>query len=384
MIQAKPILQFVVPHFGRKTGGVGVSAERIAGFLRRDFDLQVFVHDRTLSYWSVRREIVGPGLELISHNGGRDLKEVLQFQVDTQLSISQGRKPAAVCGFYLDPYCFSACLASKLMRKPFYSFARGNDLDLDIFGDRYAQIKETVESSKAIFAVSVEMRQKIESLFPSSHVRTVLNSIDPTVFPVQPGPYKPGCKPVLGLLGDLKQKKGLDFLLTHFSYEDYDLELMGELREGCDRVLHGYLQLNPKAQGSVRHRRFSNDTKALRDFFASVDILVIPSYLEGLPNVLLEGLASGKVVVASRVGGMPDVITHGVNGFLFEPRNAASFNEALFQAKSLVESGEDDLPKAARQTVEGQFHWRREKEEYLRAFSGLARESQFYQQSLQI
>lgn len=55
--------------------------------------------------------------------------------------------------------------------------------------------------------------------------------------------------------------------------------------------------------------------------YKSVDILLLPSYNEGLPYVIIEALAAGLPVVATTVGGIPEVIEDGVNGFLIEPRD---------------------------------------------------------------
>jgi glycosyltransferase involved in cell wall biosynthesis len=68
---------------------------------------------------------------------------------------------------------------------------------------------------------------------------------------------------------------------------------------------------------------------------AAADIVVVPSVVDaagnvdGLPNALLEALASGRAVVASRVAGIPDVVVDGVNGLLVAPGNAAALANAI-------------------------------------------------------
>jgi glycosyltransferase involved in cell wall biosynthesis len=58
-------------------------------------------------------------------------------------------------------------------------------------------------------------------------------------------------------------------------------------------------------------------------------LLVLPSRSEGMGRVVVEGLLRGRPVVASRVGGIPDLVEHGVNGLLFDPEDHAGFADAL-------------------------------------------------------
>lgn len=59
------------------------------------------------------------------------------------------------------------------------------------------------------------------------------------------------------------------------------------------------------------------------------DILVLPSFMEGLPIVLMEGLAMRVPVVASRVAGIPELVKHEISGMLFDPANWAELTAAL-------------------------------------------------------
>jgi glycosyltransferase involved in cell wall biosynthesis len=58
-------------------------------------------------------------------------------------------------------------------------------------------------------------------------------------------------------------------------------------------------------------------------------IFILPSYSEGMPNGVLQALAAGLPVVATHVGGIPDILTHGENGLLIGPRNVDQIVEAL-------------------------------------------------------
>jgi glycosyltransferase involved in cell wall biosynthesis len=65
---------------------------------------------------------------------------------------------------------------------------------------------------------------------------------------------------------------------------------------------------------------------------AACDALVLPSWAEGTPNVVLEALACGRRVVATDVGGIPDLVTGPALGVLVPPRDVAALTAALDQA----------------------------------------------------
>jgi len=77
------------------------------------------------------------------------------------------------------------------------------------------------------------------------------------------------------------------------------------------------------------------------------DALVLPSYAEGLPMVILEAMAAGLPVISSKVGGIPDVVEHGVEGMLMEPGDVSKLAAAMRQ---LLSDGElrISMGKAAR------------------------------------
>jgi len=91
-------------------------------------------------------------------------------------------------------------------------------------------------------------------------------------------------------------------------------------------------------------------------FYALMDIFVLPSFFEGLPNVVLEAMAMEKPIVATRVGGVPDLIMNKKNGFLVPTRDYKSIAIAL---KELITN--DDLRKRVgkvnRQIVKESFSW---------------------------
>jgi glycosyltransferase involved in cell wall biosynthesis len=92
------------------------------------------------------------------------------------------------------------------------------------------------------------------------------------------------------------------------------------------------------------------------------DIFALPSYNEGLPIALLEAMAAGMAIITTPVGGIPEVITDGDNGFLVAPGNISDLAEKLtilvnnqelrqkmgWRNRKIAEQGLDVKPYAAR------------------------------------
>jgi glycosyltransferase involved in cell wall biosynthesis len=112
---------------------------------------------------------------------------------------------------------------------------------------------------------------------------------------------------------------------------DSRLSLVGDgpLRPAIEDVVE---RMNIGDRVSLEGFLIEDDTLAA---IASSDILVLPSFMEGLPVVLIEALAMGKPVVASRVAGIPELVEHGRSGLLFTPSDTEDLEEVL--ARILVD-----------------------------------------------
>ncbi len=64
-------------------------------------------------------------------------------------------------------------------------------------------------------------------------------------------------------------------------------------------------------------------------YFAACDVFVIPSLSEGMPNAALEAMACAKPIVATNVGGLPEIVIDGVNGFLVKPKDPEALAEKI-------------------------------------------------------
>ena len=142
-------------------------------------------------------------------------------------------------------------------------------------------------------------------------------------------------------VGRLEQAKGVLDLLEAFSLlarrrNDIRLVLVGDgsargalARAAADDLGDRVLVAGPRPHDEVPR------------WMAACDALVLPSWAEGTPNVILEALACGRRVVATRVGGAPDLVTGPELGELVPPRQPALLAEALGRAADNPYSPDD-------------------------------------------
>jgi glycosyltransferase involved in cell wall biosynthesis len=123
--------------------------------------------------------------------------------------------------------------------------------------------------------------------------------------------------------------------------------------------------------GLTRHVRFAGPAygEHKTELLCQADVLLLPSYAEGLPYALLEGMAAGLVPVATPVGAIPDVIADGAQGLLVPPRDAEAIADAVARLANdraaLLRMG-----AAARERVAGHYSLER----FAAGFAALYRE----------
>jgi glycosyltransferase involved in cell wall biosynthesis len=137
--------------------------------------------------------------------------------------------------------------------------------------------------------------------------------------------------PTLGAIGRLSVEKGLDVLVEAFrTVVDTGLDLrLVILGEGGDRA---------RLEGLIREHGLGDRVllpgyvEGARDYLPLFAALIHPSFTEGLPITILEAMQAGVPVVATSVGGVPDILDGGSGGILVEPRNARALAEAIERA----------------------------------------------------
>lgn len=95
--------------------------------------------------------------------------------------------------------------------------------------------------------------------------------------------------------------------------------------------------------------------KDIRSVLSSIDVLLLPSYREGFPNVVLQAGAMAKPAIVSNINGCNEVIEHGKNGWLVPPHDALALKEAMDEAMSLSQDQIRAMGSTARDKVERCF-----------------------------
>ncbi len=155
-------------------------------------------------------------------------------------------------------------------------------------------------------------------------------------------------RPLVCYVGNFKPEKGVTVLV----------EAMGHLRQSGAREVELALVGDGELDATLRERVRALDLQTqvrfcgrrshaeITDWISACDVLCLPSFREGCPNVVLEALASGRPVVASEVGGIPELLAAD-NGFLVPPGDPAALARGLQTALGRAWS-----PEALRATVE--------------------------------
>lgn len=135
---------------------------------------------------------------------------------------------------------------------------------------------------------------------------------------------------ILLFTGRIVGDKGVNELISAFdslssTYSKLTLLMVGDFEHHLDPIAQDSYEII-KNHPCIRVVPFQDD---IRPYFCISDLLILPSYREGLPNVLIEGGSCGIVMIATDINGCNEVIIHGENGLLIEPKNTRHLIETI-------------------------------------------------------
>jgi glycosyltransferase involved in cell wall biosynthesis len=269
---------------------------------------------------------------------------------------------------WLLPSGLIGAIISRIYKIPLVIHLHGSDV---FVSERYKIFRPFVQyilhSSSKIIACSKDLAERIE-LFGSKNIEVIPYGVDINLF--YPN-YENSKKRIttstqqksVTAVGRLVNKKGFSYLIlaaekvvSGFPQCVFQIIGDGDQRENLVKLCNSLnLRNNVIFLGNLPRSKISEMLR-ITDVFALPSVVDEKGNVDGLPNVLLEAMSSGCAVIASRIGGVPDIIEDGVNGLLVEPRNYEQLSQAILY---LLKNDDlrEDLGKAARNTVEKNFTW---------------------------
>jgi glycosyltransferase involved in cell wall biosynthesis len=179
-----------------------------------------------------------------------------------------------------------------------------------------------------IICVSRPLYEQMLRTLPSHRVTLLPNAV--STLPVDGfSPTARGTtRKTILFVGRLSYEKGVDVLLrayahSFFGHDDTRLLILGD---GPDRTTYEQLAHDLRINDQVEFLGFQRDVQS---FYRSADLYVLASRSEGLPLSLLEAMSAGLPLVATRVGGVPDVIQDGFSGCLVPSNDHRALGVAL-------------------------------------------------------
>ena len=225
-------------------------------------------------------------------------------------------------------------------------------------------------SARSVVAVSEELRQSllVHERIGGARVCVVPNGID--LEAAAPGDVEqvrrewalPAGAVAVGVVAGLKPVKNHALLIEAAAelaprHPELFLVFAG------DGPLRAELEARAVRAGLGERTRFLGYRSDLARIHAGLDVVALPSHSEGLPLAVLEAMAAARPVVASRVGGLPEAVEHGVTGLLVAPGDRRALVEAL-EAMLLDPGRRRALGRDARRRYEERFTLHRMAEAY--------------------
>ena len=189
---------------------------------------------------------------------------------------------------------------------------------------------------KQIVVVSRALKRQLVQIakFKNSKIQVLYTGIDADAYGLidrHTARNRLNLKPtdhVIGYIGRMSHEKGVHTLLEA-------LQILAKKQKKITAIIAGdgpfreTLIKQATDKGLLKICLFLGQRQDIPDILPALDLLTIPSLTEGLPQILLEAMASSVPVIASNVGGIPEVVQNGITGIIVSPENPATLARAM-------------------------------------------------------
>ena len=290
-------------------------------------------------------------LERRGMNPVKDSKLMLQY-----LKLMRQVKPDVVLTYTIKPNIYGS-LCCRVLRVPYI---------VNITGLGSAFENEGMLRKLVVFLYKMALKQASCVFFQNSRNRDILKgfgikgkkerlvpgsgvNLDRHIFEKYPGKEEPV---KLLFVGRIMKEKGIDELLyaaekIKQEFSDVIFELAGSYEDDYQELIE-----EKEKAGIVQ---FIGYHKIIHPFYKKASAALMPSYHEGMSNVVLEAAATGRPVLASDIPGCREGFDDGVTGIGFMPRDSEAFYEAVKRFLKLSYEERKEMGKNARKKIEREF-----------------------------
>jgi glycosyltransferase involved in cell wall biosynthesis len=339
-------LNYEYPPLG---GGAGIATEALLREFARFPDVQVHLvtsavedvpdHQRLGDSVFIHRVRIGKNSDRLH---SQSLREIIAYAWKAWRFLgpfvrSQQTPFDVTLAFFTVPCACIAYGLKCLYRLPYVVALRG--ADVPGFSEKYSHfypfmkpiVRFLWRKAERVIPNSPGLEILARETAPGQMMSVIENGVDITSFaPAERTDHGDGSSVVFLTVARLTKRKGLDRLIRAFAPLARETSVPSRLLIAGDgeedaalRALARDLGIADRVEflGRVDHARFA--------LYGEADVFVLPSRNEGMSNSALEALASGLPMVVSRTGGMAELVTDGVNGFLVDAEDMAAFTTAL-------------------------------------------------------
>jgi glycosyltransferase involved in cell wall biosynthesis len=240
------------------------------------------------------------------------------------------RNPSIILASWAFPEAIAASWLSRLYNAKFFFKVHGSDINLHgKIPARAKQIRSAANKAQGILSVSQALAKELCAIGVSNEkVHVIYNGVDHDRF----GPDYPSNKAEAYLLyiGNLKHDKGVLELIDGFSQITSQFPNLHLVFAGSGAMMSTlttfaqthHIENKITFLGNVAHHE-------LPAWLSNAKALCLPSYNEGVPNVVLESMAAGTPILATCVGGIPEVVDEYICGKLIPPKDAKAVASGL-------------------------------------------------------
>ncbi len=230
-------------------------------------------------------------------------------------------------------YTISGLACKKTSAKLFLTRHHFNPIKANFLYER------ALNQTQGFIAVSNSVKTEIQKAFPKLAARTsvIPNWINDKVIASIPKDEARNSlgitrKFVVGMIGQITPLKGQKFFIEaaqKIARDDVDFLIVGAPQTDHDKEYYGQLRDDYQQIISHRNLRFMGAIPDIATKLTAFDIIVVPSINEGFSLVVIEAMAAGCAIIASRTGAIIDLIENNETGILTKPESAAQIAEAL-------------------------------------------------------